>query len=153
TSPETNSLVPSGLTASTGSDALPPSVLAHSCSPGAADASLDETGSRLAGGEQDMQHQARHSVINVAPATLGPPRHVITLTGCRFLPRPRKPPTGWQPNDHPSTGRMTAGHGCHAMKPCGCVADSICDEVHSSPRALALCSMIVMRAGNSMSSV
>jgi len=51
---------------------------------------------------QDVQHQARHSVIRVA--TLRRRRHFVARTGCRFFPEPRKPPSGCQRNHHPQAG-------------------------------------------------
>ena len=77
--PETNTVVPSGLTAPTAPPAR--SVLAHSCPPGAADARSVEESGPLAAAEHDAQHQAMHSVTIAAPATLRPSSRLVTLTG------------------------------------------------------------------------
>src|SRR5262252_10532094 len=88
--PETNTVAPSGLTAPARQHA-PRSKLAHSCRPdvvcglvttavlGLADDTPADDGTRPAAGEQDAQHQARHSTTNASPAThrrvgLFPPR-------------------------------------------------------------------------------
>ena len=51
--------------------------------------------------EQDVQHKARHSASTVAPATLAPRRHFVTLTGQPFLPVPRKSACRMQRGHHP----------------------------------------------------
>ncbi len=63
-----------------------------------------DEGSRLAAAEQDVQHQARHSAINVAPAAPKPRRHFVTLTGRCFPPVPREPSAGGQRIHHPNQG-------------------------------------------------
>ncbi len=68
-----------------------------------------DEGGRLAAAEQDVQLQARHSVINVAPATPGLRRHFVTLTGCRFLPCPGNRQPG-------GSGVTTPKHGTHDWK-------------------------------------
>jgi hypothetical protein len=98
---ETNNLVPFGLTAWTGS---PDSdiLVTHNCLPGVADAATCEAAGRLATAEQDVQHQARHIAINVAPTTLRPLTGFAAFTGGRFLPVFRRYVA-------PSIGRVTGG--------------------------------------------
>jgi hypothetical protein len=64
----------------------PASLLAHSRWPGATDATLADETSLLGAAEQDAQDQARDTATAVAPASLRPRSHFVTLTVCRFLP-------------------------------------------------------------------
>jgi len=68
--------------------------------PDGAGATLDESGGRLAAGEQDVQNQARHNAIIVTLAALAPLRHLFTRTVSRFLhlPADRVPGVQRSPN-------------------------------------------------------
>ena len=111
--PETNTVAPPGLTAPARQHA-PRSKLAHSCRPdvvcglvttavlGLADDTPADEGTRTAAGEQDAQHQARHSATTAAPATLAACRRIVTLTDRPFPSRAPEPPAARRRSHYPT---------------------------------------------------